>query len=231
MVQVRPEVPFIRQTGDRSRLDTIAWLPTRNAVVQVGSEDSGVRGIIRNPFIDVPLVVPWPGGDGIFIVERPTPRSANDSTVTLVGINVEGDATSVGHLRLPPISLSGSEATKQLERLAGANSTPPELQPSAWRDMVRKAVRAPAFQVPVTNAVAVSPDAIWLRTTVLARGQAEWLLVSARGSILRRVHLPSGVVVHAGTQDELWVAGMDNVGVPYVARYIVERAAPGGSIP
>jgi hypothetical protein len=192
---------------------------TEHRLVPPGLEIT--RGVfVRNTFVDNPMVVVCPGSARFDIVESPAPE--NDSASFRIR-RFSADGTPVG----PPVAGTFK-----------ARSMPPGLVDSVQRsfarvyirtgvisesdylDIVHRAIPQRRFHRVFDAAMCASNGDLWLR---LAGTGASWVILDASNTFKGTVDFPPHSQLGSVTGNHVWLIQRDEVDVPSIVRYKLER--------
>jgi hypothetical protein len=92
---------------------------------------------------------------------------------------------------------------------------------TAW-DWANRGLYRPAFQPPIARMVLARNGEIWLQEMPTG-DRARWMILDAVGDPKGRVSLPTRVTVLLTDGEHVWGSELDELDVPYLVRYRVQR--------
>jgi len=155
-------------------------------------------------------------GDGVIVVERAVSGSPEPGLFRFLRIEVEGDtAVDRSHAYAPVRTDGGLEA----RILAGLSET--------LQRAYRGRIHVPASYPPVRDLVVGQDGTAWVeRERVDDRPVEWWAIDPLDGDLAGRVTLPAGHTVVAASGETLVTRREDELGVPYLVRWRIERRSP-----
>jgi hypothetical protein len=168
--------------------------------------------------------------DAPVVVYRSAPNHGDAGVLTLVWLDDTGNIARRATYGFDPVPVSASTSDSLLHVMAQAHED--NLgnifgrAPTAARiqQVLEETVEVPPFLPPVTDAHLGRDGSIWLRRESL-RDPVPWTVLGSEGAPLGEIFLPVDAEVQLATLEEVWVVVRDDLGVPYVVRYEVERGA------
>ncbi|MEN8376047.1 MAG: 6-bladed beta-propeller [Gemmatimonadota bacterium] len=226
----------VRVLMDRDGLvtDTIARIPFGEGTWEITDPDNprAARLYTGQPLADSPLSALAFGEDAFWVVDRTVGRGDTGSDYEVAKITFAGD--TVFRRAFPANVEPASDAaidsllTTTTDRLAdgpiGQGVGRGKLRGWVERDFYRPSARAGVM------ALIVGRDGtLWLQEAGKWEAEADtWLVLGPDGEPLARVTLPTDLRVLATDANNVWGSRTDELDVPYVVRFRVVRAEPGG---
>lgn len=217
------EIPAIRLSRDGVVLDTLARMPVPR--MPISGTHEGQRWGGPDPFPQHSLLVPMTNGAGIWLVER-TPGRA----FRVIRIGIDGDTVFTRDIAVRPVPVSRAMLDFQAERIrtrveASLRRRGIESAPSvaAIRQTIEAAGYVPPSLPPVTGTFGAVDGSLWLRREATTGPQAVWLVLNADGIPRATVELPRDAVVVWATASHVFTRETEELDVPYVVRYRLDR--------
>lgn len=225
------EVTHYRMARDGSLLDSL-WTQETRSTDNLAILREGGGTFTRQPFGDSDISVTH--DDGISILDRRTPESAEGAAVRVTRLDVGGD--TLFHTALPfrPVPLNAAQvdsaANEVADGLASFMVDRLGLSVSDLQSDVYDAMYAPAFW-PWAAALFLTRDgSTWVRLADSSRpGQVEWRILDDVGEPDATLFTPEGLRVLHVEGDELLGVETDEFDVEYIVRYRIRAEASQGS--
>jgi len=181
-----------------------------------------------HPFPDGPLWWYVPRERAMIVLERWAPLDPGNAHFRLSKLTFTGDTVLTREYPFEPVAVRREEVDSVLDVVSSAiaeiaffNATP-----ARAREWVEATLDAPSFRPGVTDFRLARDGSIWLSLGPDGAGQDDWLVLDAAGEPVARVALPSSVRPLAIDRPLVWGAETDDLDVPYVVRYRIDREAP-----
>jgi len=208
------QIPVILTTRAGRTLDTLAWVPYRNANFVLRRSDGFTIG--SQPFSDAGLTIFAPSSPVFFIVDRSVTTTPHDAAFSVVALRSNGDTLWNRSYRYVP---------RRLEKARGDSLLAAKLtltRAGHASSEIRGAVFIPDYYAPVTSGMAGSDGSLWLRREDREPTVAYWV-IAKDGSLVATVIVPSNLSLMAATATEVWGVAKDQYDVPTVIRYRINR--------
>lgn len=174
------------------------------------------------PFDDGTLLAVSPDGERIVVVEREAARNGRRAIFSLLVLAAGGDTLADARIPYRPQALN-EEMINRVVEVPDARIASRFPSPAAARRAIRQAVYLPAYQPPVTDVVVGRDHTVWLRREHTGTSTVEWTVLDERGGTLGRLNIPSAAKVFQADLEHVWTVEHDELEIPYVCRYRVER--------
>jgi hypothetical protein len=185
--------------------------------------DRGVQVLTFQPFRDNLLWRVEPSGRSVVLVDRPAASRGGDAYFRVTKLNTNGDTLFSKRYRYKPQPVSRRLADSLIAvaiRRADIFTTR-----SAAERAVRHAIYLPQFHPPVTDLVVGQDGTVWLRREDFGSGRISWNVLDERGRVTATLAVPSNLHIQQAERRRVWAVEHDDVGVPYIVRYRVQRIA------
>ncbi len=176
------------------------------------------------PFPDYPLAAFTEDGRRMAIIERQTaPAGVAEASFRVTVTTLSHDTLYSRSYRYSPVPIPAEVFDRVVSRMvAGAGGMLGG--PLEAERKIRGALDAPASYPPVTAALFADDGSLWLRRE--ARDGAEdqlWEVHDLDGEPVAAVRMPPRITVHLVQQGVVWGVALDELDVPYVVAYRIER--------
>jgi hypothetical protein len=223
-----PEARVLLLTRELEVLDTLAELPAGHTSMAFIFRDGAIHMI--QPFHDDPLVSVSPDGRWLVRIDRPATTGPGPGVFTVALMEPGGQLAYRREWRYDPLPVSDDTVEAFIQGSVAFASNPGQGQTRLplTRDSLKRKLYRPRYFPPVSNVRVGRDGTVWLRLMdasardLIRRGQVQWVALSPRGFEVRRVGLPSRLLVHDVDRHSIWGAEYDPDGVPYVRRFVVE---------
>lgn len=211
--------------------DTLIRFSVENRVWELHDPASpnGLRRYRDQPFGAAPLVTISEERPEIIIVERPIATNAERGEFRVTKLGLDGDTVFSEAFAYVPRPIP-PELPDSLARAFSAcpPSLPPRMAagcpaPGRALELAREGLFAPAYFPPVSAMLPGRDGTIWLEREEAEGGESRWWILDERGRAVGSVALPAKVRVMAVERDRAWGMVTDELDVPYIVRYRVDR--------
>ena len=218
-------IPLYRTDSVAAVLDTVAW-------EELGGRSVGVmRGgrLFRliPPFDESPLVAPALDGTGLVVVDRGPDTLTQEAGFLVFGLNPDGDTLFSRRIPHDPLPVDGEYLRKHVRQ---TQVVPADHPGGPDSDAVERELRSagvlPSVRVPVRALFVGQDGRIWLQRGDQGGESAVWQVLARDGEVAGMVHLPGNAEVVAASGESVVTLELDELDVPYVARYRLEPAMP-----
>jgi len=218
-------VPVLRTDWSGTVLDTLAQFPPRAAlVIRKGNR----MDVSAQPFERTPILEVQPGGGRVFVIELPESTDPHSDLVRATAFDADGRRLYSRTYAVPRSSISRRTADSVYAAAAQSLVRPGFMTLREAENAVREKMTVPSTYPPVTAAVAASDGSLWLGLRPRRDQTRMWWVIGADGSITAQVPTRSGVGVRAVEGSTVWAVERDELDVPYITKYRIERASPTG---
>lgn len=215
-------LPVLR-VGRSGPADTLAWHDLRNRQVRVTLDDR--RLVLTQPWDDSPLVAVSTTGRSVVLVNRPAAARRENARFHVMRLSPFGDTLFSRSFPYTPVRVPAGWAPRWADETAGMISARrPGTDRRALAAAFARAVYVPAFMPPVTAVVAGDDGTVWLRREEQG-STAVWNVLDGEGRLIAEVRAPSGLEVQQVQRSHLWGVMTDDLDVPYVYRFRIQRPA------
>ena len=229
-------------------LDTIASVEwTSNAVEY--ERVPGRTWLAPHPLSDLPpvglneyLTALTPDGSTVVQVGR-VREDGNPPTFDILAISISGDTLLHGTVEYEPRGISSALEDRLADGFAAAivgDHIDPALRPpvsETMRERQRRAVRSafwvPEYHPPVRQVVAGTDGTIWLLRELREDSVDVWEIYGSDGTLEGTIEIGEGrtsavpwfprLGIAIASRDEVWGTTFDELDVPYIHRYRVDR--------
>lgn len=203
-------------------MDTLAVLPAGHTSCNFVYRDGAT--FLVQPWGDDPLYSRSADGRSYLTVTRTAPASAAEQRFTVTLTDAGTGATVTREIPYQPRALPLRAVDSVISRVAtgfrrGQLSTP------VTADSLRRRLFRPDYYPPVERASIARDGTIWLRVR-FGDGPAdgsEYLVLSPRGFVLRRITAPADFTMFEANRDTLWGVRGESGDELTLARFTVER--------
>ena len=211
----RLPIAILGRNGDLVR--RVASIPIEGAAT-VAEFQGGIVMFIQ-PFLNPHGLYGFaPDGSSAVVVELPDDGSERHR-FTVHRISHTGDTIFSRPYRFEPQPVTPAQRDSLLDRFA---TTMFERVGGRARSEAERHVRIPDFQRPVSEVLVDAAGRTWIRRETL-RPRPRWLVLDAEGRLDGVVETPLGVELEHVAGDTAWAVVRDEMDVPYIVKYQVER--------
>ena len=191
--------PLLAVLRSGAALDTLAWLRTTNAVMELSSDEHPESGLLlfRQPFRDTPLIGVSRLGDMIVVVDRgasvPPPNCQSYKVITLTP---NGDTIFERRITYDPIPIETrvvlavtKETEEQALKARHVFNSRHDVDRAIHREMW-----VPKYYPPVDTVIVATDSSIWIRREA-DDDPAHWTVIGPRGKTIGQVVIPRHVKV------------------------------------
>jgi hypothetical protein len=217
-------LPLVEMTRDGKLVRTLAERDIRGIWTYTAVGDRVV--VFGQPLLQYKFTQDVaPDGSSVILVDQ-TPQADPGSTFQVTRLNADGD-TLYHHVyrytpRPVPAAMADSIYQSYADLFGGASSSAKAME------AVKKYVKLPPAQPPVSEVVLGSDGTAWLRREESASRTVGWLVLDPSGGVRATLTTPAGVRILALGQDVVWGVTHDELDVPFVVRYRIQRSPRGG---
>ncbi|MFS8636764.1 MAG: 6-bladed beta-propeller [Gemmatimonadota bacterium] len=212
--------PYLRIDRSGRIIDTLAMIPT------AGEGLLFTRGRVTvslfHPFRDYPLIAIDPRGERMAVVERRAARDTGDASFVVTEMSLRGDTLYSRRYPYRPVPVPSQLADSLVESIIGSLTSGSWTRSEAERD-VREALEVPKYLPPVSDVRYAADGTLWIAREPYSTPTQLWQVHDRNGEPLAFVRLPAGIDVPLIQGDAVWAVVQDELGVPYVVRYRVQR--------
>lgn len=209
------KVPLLRMTPEGEITDTLTWLEPQHERFYIPNSAGGAL-FGRQKFVRGPLTLFSPSlTTPVIVVDRRDAQSADRSSYSVVGLNLEGDTAWTTRIAYEP-RRSDRAIVDSVLRSAMRSAMRSGLSP----DQAEKALYLPEFQPPVTGGFVGADGLIWLRRED-DRPNVDYQILDKNGNYIAQLAVPSNVTLRAARNNNVWGVELDEDGVPTVVRYAI----------
>ena len=214
--------PLLRMDMAGNILLRPAEISVENRVLAVVRGNSGL--ITSQPFADFPLLGFSRAEDFVVILRREAATSSSPVAMHLLKVTASGDTVVSIDIPYQPKPLLPeifeTVLAELAERLVGSG---PFGSTSAAKETIREAVYRPAHLPPASDLVVAQDGRVLIRREDLGEPQTKWDVLSPEGVPVARINMPASARVRFATNTHIWTIELDELDVPYVARYRILR--------
>lgn len=220
--------PLLRLRRDGSVVDTIAMLDRRNSRLRIQDPSGTWTRYTSQPFNDGTLFAAASNGQGIVVVERPAARS-EPAYFRVRKLAPDGRIEYAKRYRYRPVPMNGTVMDSVLNELAGSiteSGRPGAPSMARARQWVREGLYVPGNHPPVSAVVMSQDGHVWLRREDRPDALSLWHVLDRSGAIVAQSRIPPNVRLLEASQTHLWGVVTDELDVPYIVRYRIQRQEP-----
>lgn len=224
-----PESPVLLMDTTGAAGDTLYSRPNSIWAVRDPKSSRGFGSYRQQPFDDIDLYATSPMAPEYVRVQRAVGAGGGAvPTFRVARVTFDGDTLWDRAYPYEPVPIDPAIPDSLVDGFAaGLNQAgfPGAPTPARAAELARAALYVPAHYPPVTRAVVGRDGTIWLRREAADPQSAEWLVLDSDGEPIGRVTLPARTTVAVAERDRFWGWELDDLDVPYVVRYAVDRGA------
>lgn len=207
-------VPQVAVDRSGNITDTLRFDPWQlSDRISVGSAD------VRVPPAPPSTPLYLDGEHDSYVVERAVATADDQAAITVTRVAHSGDTIYNQKIRYLPIAFPVALIDTIVARAVRPSLHNQQADSGAVDNAVRRALRLPVYQPPVTSGRVGADGVLWLRLHDDATDQHQWLILEANGSLKGTVMLPSNVTIHWSSGEHAWAAVRDDFDVPWLVRY------------
>jgi hypothetical protein len=211
--------PFLRIDAHGQPLDTISQQSRETLLFGVTLR--GATLYYRIPFDDDSLVALMRDGSGVVEVNRTIAADPRGGTFGVVLISPARDTVFARTFAYEPRPVPDAVVHQAAVKIRGPRDRGPDV--SAIESSLRANDLVPRTQTPVT-ALSVGQDgSIWLRREELGGDSILWNVLDRTGELRGALRLPAGDSIVAARDDLVVAVYSDELDVPYLVTYRLER--------
>lgn len=204
-------------------VDTLAQLENRHSVTVFVYRDGEMN--FNEPFTDDPLYTAAADGQRYATITRTAPTGGGEQSFRVTMVDARAGTTLTRDIPFTPRALPrrvvDSTFTEIIRRVRSTQLSSP-----ITIDSLRHRLFQPAYYPPVDKARLARDGTLWLRVIEAGAPQdgSEWLVLSPRGFVMKRVTTPANFAVFDAVRDTVWgVQWSPEEDVPILSRRIVAR--------
>ena len=214
-----PPTPVFLFDRDGLLRDTVAMIVGRSRIVAFrGSGWTSVSGLPVS-FRSVFSVAP--DGSGFVVVHRTGATNARPHTFRVVRFDAQADTAWARDIPYDPIRVPDAWRSRHMERKIRDIVKEPTFPEGRIRPQVERAYGALEFFPPVRSVLAGADGSTWLQLRTGVESY-EWEVLDESGRAVARVDAPQGGMAWADAES-LWFVESDELGIPYLVRYVIRR--------
>lgn len=219
-------MPVLRIDRQSQVTDTIAWIERREKFLRVFRE--GAVHSFTSPFANYPLHQLVPDGSGLIIVDRDDPVTFEEATFRVLFLDATGDTVYQRSVPFEPVPVSETSMQSALRqtpsnRRGGSPTDTRVLTASEMKRALEDADLIPETLTPVTGLSVGQDGSIWLRRESISPDSVVWQILDQEARHQGFLSLPVRQNVAAAAGELLAVVELNELDVPYVIRYRVQR--------
>jgi hypothetical protein len=207
--------------------DTLLSIPFGRSQWTISDPEHPRRGALytSQPFADGPLWSFVPTDRALVIVEREAPVDAGEARFSVAKVAFSGDTVFSRFYPFEAVPVQPDEADSILDAM-GERFGQTGLQGTTagrWRQWAELTFYRPDFHPGVTDLVVAKDRSIWLALGGRGTNQAVWLVLDGLGEPMGSITLPADAKILLVDPPRLWTYETDDLDVPYLVRYRVDR--------
>ena len=222
-----PFVSYYRLSRTGARLGTVARVDARHNWMFIRNPAPGreLPNTLRSqPFSDARLVAVSASGQDVVVVDRPA-ASGSRATFTVTHHDARGRPTWTVRIPYTPRRLTRELIEDSIAPQARMIAAVPDFGATAatvagW---MRDRLYTPRNLPPVTAVIAARDGTTWLRREPAPGPVALWTVLGRDGRVLATVQAPSALRIMEADAQHVWGVMKDELDVPYVVVYRVNR--------
>lgn len=211
--------PFLRVDTTGQAIDTLSQERRENRLFRV--DRRGVTLYFPTPFEDSPLAALMRDGSGVVVVNRAVAARKSDATFGVTLVSPAGDTVFSRTFAYEPRPVPDEVVRRTAEGLAPARRNGPDA--AAIEASLRANDLVPPTLPPVTGLTVGQDGSIWLRREEVAGDSMLWNVLDRTGALRGALRLPARDSVAAARGDLVAAVYADELDVPYVVTYRLER--------
>lgn len=212
--------PYLRVDRSGRIIDTLAVVPTAGERLLFTRGRATVSS--SHPFRDYPLIAIDPRGERMAVVERRAARDTRDASFVVTETSLRGDTLYSRRYPYRPVPVPSQLADSLVESIIRSLTSGSWTRSEAEHD-VREALEVPKYLPPVSSVIYAADGTLWIAREPYSTPTQLWQVHDRNGEPLAFVPLPAGIDVQVIEGDAVWAVVQDELGVPYVVRYRVQR--------
>ena len=189
----------------------------------------GAGSMLRQPVSDRKLFAVARDGRSLWYLDRSVSGPDPPGRTWLTNTSISGDTLSHHSIAYEPVPFDDGHFNALVDSVVGAarDTGVPEQFVETMREALQESAFRPSHHPPATHLVAGSDSTVWLRLQQPEVSEAaQWLVFSAAGAMIARLHLPQGLQMHRATLQTIWGSMVGPFDEPYVVRLRVSREWP-----
>ena len=212
----------VRFDPDGLLRDTVAMILGRTNIVELSDGRSGWRSYTSIPVSYRSLRSVAPDGSGFVVVHRTGAPSAALHTFRVMRFDARADTAWARDVPYDPIRVPRAWRSRHVEEDVRDNAEGARVPEGRIRQALERAYGRLEFFPPVGDVQAGADGTTWLllRTGVES---FEWEVLEESGRSVARVDPPSRGTMRWADAESLWFVERDELGVPYLVRYVIRR--------
>lgn len=217
-------VPTLRADREGTVLDTVYRMPLGSS--QLSLKLGNGEAYTAQPYPDSPIGA-W-SDDGILEVEREATDDAREGFFRLTWISFSGDTTLVRRYRYAPHRLDAAVGDSIIDAIAARFTDWAARVGASRNDLVgqlRRGIIIPRHLPPITAALIAQNGDVWLRRENVPGATVRWNVLSGQGDVLALFSLPKRVRPIHIDATHVYAAETDDLDVPYLVRYRIDRGS------
>ena len=228
--------PYLHVDSHGEVMDTIVQIPERWAILTVVSGNKkavfplvlGAESFVKAAFPLASAAESFAAvmrdGRGVVVVDMPVETHDEVGTFKLLLIDPSGDSVFTRTVEYVPVPTPDETTERIAQRLHQSRPNGPGA--SAIAKSLRESGLIPG-RLPPVSALAVAQDgSIWLRREDPLGDSILWNVFSGHDGSIAAIRLPAGDSVIAARDDVVVALARDELDVPYLTRYRLNRSFP-----
>ena len=211
-------IPTVAMTREGRVLVILAEVDARDSWFRIGNSGRAIVGV-RPMGVDTEVTVA-PDGCSVVVVHQPR-SDGSASRFEVSRLRTNGEKIFQRQYLYTPRPLPKSVVDRIVadygKRVEGAGA-------ARVREMILEGMKLPPFQPPVSATLVGSDGSTWLRRGDDGTAMVGWSVLGADGVHLANVRAPAALKALAWDGRAFWATVRDELDVPYVVRYRVQRA-------
>jgi len=213
-------IPVLRTDWSGNVLDTLARFPAPAALV---FRKGNRMKVGAQPFERTSIIRIQPGGVRVFLTEFPESSDRRTDPVRVTAFDPDGRRMYSRTHAAPAMRIPRRAADSVYAAAAESLVQPGFMTLREAEKAVREKMTIPATYPPVTTAVAASDGSLWLGLRPREDETRIWWVLGQDGNLTAQVMTPPGVQVRAVQGSTVWAVERDELDVPYITKYRVEK--------
>lgn len=220
-------LPILRLNRDGSVRDTAAWRPVGHDTWRIRLPEN-VMSFRRPPWNDEVILAVTADRSGLIRIDRPAAPSGREATVTIERVDLDGEVEWQRSINYTPVPLSKTDVDEflaaRVDDYVGTEGRSPRYESrSEATAAMRDELFVPDFYPPVSSFLQGRDGSLWLAREARPDQSRLWLIFNPSADLIATLELSGDLRVMAADLEHVWTIEFDELDVPYLVRYRIQR--------